>query len=119
MLTISSEGCWPLKFVAQVGSGRFSYEPRSDYLFSLDTCPQINIEISTRENQRDRYRMLLQAGLLVRVVNKLAFPTRNPFVVIAIYITKGFTAEWYLVYQVEPSNKKVVIPYPLIADHGK
>jgi len=118
VLTISSEGRWSLKFVAQVGARRYSYEPRSDYLFSLDTCPQINIEVSSGVNQRDRYRMLLQAGLLVRVVNKLA--TRNSFVVIAIYITEELTAEWYLVYQVKPRDKKVVvIPYSLITDHGR
>ena len=118
MLTVSSEGRWPLKFVAQVGdtNERYSYEPRSDYLFSLDTCPRIDIEVSSSTHRSDCYRMLLRAGLLVRVVNKL---TRcNSFVAIAIYITTGFIAEWYIVYQPKLDDKKVAIPYSLIADHG-
>jgi len=63
--------------------------------------------------------MLLQAGLLVRVVNKLTLRTGNSFVAVAIYITKGFIAEWYFVYQVKLEEDKVVIPYSLIADHGR
>ena len=113
MLTVSSEGRWPLKFVAQVASERYSYEPRSDYLFSLDTCPRIDIELSSNAAQRDSYRMLLQAGLLVRVVNKLT--GRNSFVAIAIYITMEMTAEWYFVYQPALGDKKVAIPHSLIA----
>ena len=105
-------------FVAQVGDTnvRYSYEPRSGYLFSLDGCPRINVEVSSDEHQRDRYRMLLQAGLLVRVVNKLTM--RGSFVAIAIYITQKSIAEWYSVYQPRLDDKKVAIPYSLIADHG-
>jgi len=116
---MSSEGRWPLHFVAQVGGSRFRYEPRSDYLFSLDACPKINIEVGSEANHRDRYRMLLQAGLLARVVNKLTLRARNSFVAIAIYITKELIVEWYFVYQVELQDKKVVIPYSSIADHGR
>jgi len=119
VLTISSEGRWPLHFVAQVGGSRFRYEPRSDYLFSLNACPQINFEVGSEADHRDPYRMLLQAGLLVRVVNKLTIRPRNSFVAIAIYITNGFIAEWYFVYQVKLEEKKVEIPYSLIADHGR
>ena len=60
--------------------------------------------------------MLLQTGLLVRVVNKM---TRgSSFISIEIYITKGFITQWYPVHQPNLNDKKVEIPYSLIADHG-
>ena len=52
--------------------------------------------------------MLLQAGLLVRVINKIY--QGQSFVAIAIYITQEFTTEKYLVYQPELNNKAVGIP---------
>jgi len=105
--------------MAQVGdtNQRYSYEPRSDYLFSLDTCPRIHIEVSSSTRQRDCHRILLQAGLFVRVVNRLT--RRSSFVAIAIYITTEFIAEWYFVYQPQLDDKKVAIPYSLIAGHGR
>jgi hypothetical protein len=123
VLTISSEGYWPLVFVAEVKKendtpyDRYDYHPRSDFLFSLETCPRINIEVHSKKNKSDLYRMLLQAGLLVRVVNKIK-PELESFVAIAIYITEQFTAERYLLYQPDLDNEAVGIPNSLIADHS-
>jgi hypothetical protein len=61
--------------------------------------------------------MLLQAGLLVRVVNKIK-PELESFVAIAIYITEKFTAERYLLYQPDLDKEAVGIPNSLIADHS-
>jgi len=74
VLTVFSEGSWPLRFVAQVAQGNnkfYRYTPRSDYLFSVDTCPLMMIEIGSEPNGIDCFRMLLQAGLLVRVINSI------------------------------------------------
>jgi hypothetical protein len=95
----------------------YDYSPRSDFLFSLDTCPRINIEISSNQVESDRYRMLLQAGLLVRVMNKIKAESES-FVAISLYITKPFTAERYLVYQPELNNEAVGIPNSSIADYS-
>jgi len=85
----------------------------------LDTCPRINIEISSNPNESDRYRGLLQAGLLVRVVNMLNRELgKRLFVAIMTYVTEDFTAERYLVYQPDPNNQDVGIPNSLIADHS-
>jgi len=56
--------------------------------------------------------MLLQTGLLVRVVNRLT--GCNLFMAITIYITMGMNAKWYFVYQPALGDKKVAIPYSLI-----
>ena len=131
MLTISSEVNWPFRFIAKVpkenGNSKFklySYTPRSDYLFSVHTCPLIPIEVCSKPNKIDEFRMLLQAGLLVRVVNSQKQKERtseqdapvNPFVAIAIYITGECTANRYIVYQAE--GNIVGIPEPLFADHS-
>ena len=103
-----------MTFLAQITQGDNHlrrYTPRSDFLFSLDTCPRINIEIFSNPNESDRYRGLLQAGLLVRVVNMLNQKLDKPsFVAIMVYITEDFTAERYLVYQPELNDETVGIP---------
>ena len=110
--TISSEASWPLSFVAKIADEEdkcYSYQPRSDFLFSLDRCPRIHIEVcSDPIHERDRYRLLLQAALLVRSMNT-SETQDGQFVSIAIYITKGFSAHWYLVYQPDPGLRKVGI----------
>jgi len=92
----------------------YSYEPRSDFLFSVDGCPRIGIEVCSDE--RDRYRLLLQAGLLVRTMNTIK-PKGSSFISIAIYISNHHSADWYLVYQPDRADTKVRITNSLIADH--
>src|SRR5258706_2987525 len=109
MLTIYSEGIWPISFVGQVHNTRYSYTPRSDYLFLLKGCPFLFIEIcSDRAQSLDCSRMLLQAGLLVRVMNSRP-EQKGSFTAIAIYINADFTAERYLVYQPDINSKQVRI----------
>jgi hypothetical protein len=72
--------------------------PFNDYgypLLFIETC-------SDTWHQRDRFRMLLQAGLLVRAMNSFKDDSKQPFksfVVMAVYIIRGSIAERYLVYQ--------------------
>ena len=120
MLTISSEANWPLNFVAEItteDNKRYSYQPRSDFLFSLNRCPRINIEVcSDPIHEHDRYRLLLQAGLLVRAMNMIE-TQRSQFVSVAIYIGKELSASWHLVYQPDRNTPTVGITNSLIADH--
>jgi len=105
-VNFQGEGTWPISFVAQVGTIRYSYTPRSDFVFVLKGSPFLFIEVcSDRDRELDRYRMLLQAGLLVRVMNSSGFS--NSFMAIAIYINSKFTAERYLVYHDSNSIKYV------------
>ena len=39
---------------------RYSYQPRSDFMFLSDQCPLVIIEVCSKSNETDRPRMLLQ-----------------------------------------------------------
>ena len=82
----------------------FEFTPRSDSLFSSDSCPRIHLEACSQQTESDRLRMLPQAGVLVRVVNRILPGDDHSFVDFAIYITKQFIAELYFVYQ--PNGKR-------------
>ena len=101
-----------MKFVAEIreeDNMLRSYEPRSDFLFVLDDCPRISIEVcSDSSHERDRYRLLLQAGLLLRTMNTIK-TKGSSFVAVAIYIDHQLSAEWYLVYQPERLDQDVGI----------
>ena len=113
MLTSSREAVWPLEFVAEITKDtttdreRCSYQPKSDYLFSYGDVPRISVEVcSDATNESDRYRLLLQSALLVRTINTVQH-TGNSFVTIAIYIARGLSADWYLVYQSSKDDNQV------------
>jgi len=83
-------------------------------MFSLNSCPLILVEeCSDRQEELDRYRMLLQAGLLVRVMNSF---TTEPFVAVAVYITAHCVAERYLVFQPSRDDRTVRNTNVFIAD---
>jgi hypothetical protein len=112
VLTISSEGVWPFLFVAQVGEDKRSYRPRSDFLFLLGGVPFILFEIcSDPIHESDRRRMLLQAGVLVRVVNSIEPENEESFIAVAVYITRQLVAHRYLVYQPDKKKKEVCYQY--------
>jgi hypothetical protein len=69
VLTISSEATWPLALVGEVDGrkvDRYSYRPQSDYMFTLNSYPLIIIEICSREDEADHFRMLLQGVTRLR-----------------------------------------------------
>jgi len=112
MLTVCSEGNWPFSFVAQVTGEHFSYKPRSDFLMLLEGYPFLFIEIcSDRLDELDRYRMLLQAGILVRVMNSFKSHRGGEFksfIAVVIYVNSKFTAERYLVCQPQPGTQSTI-----------
>ena len=104
---------WTLKLVGEVTGdnedrgGFFSYQPKNDYLFSLEGTPRISVELcSDPVNESDLYRVLLQSGLLVRTMNTI-IREGDSFVAVAIYITRQLSAQWYLVYQPYVTRQQV------------
>ena len=107
-LTVSSEGYWPFSLVGQVGEEKYYYRPRSDLLFTLLGCPLLLIGIcSDRAYESDRARLLLQAGVLVRVMNSIKPEAEQSFIAVAIYVNAGWVAERYLVYQPDRGDRQV------------
>jgi len=100
-----------LTFMAHVGptATEFAYEPRSDFMFLSNHCPMIMVEVCSNRSESDRFRMLLQCGLLVRAINSLKRTESVSFVAVAIYITTHLIAERYLVYQPSKSEPDVRI----------
>ena len=89
--------------MARVEATPFAYRPRNDFLLLLEGYPFLFIEIcSDRADEHDRFRMLLQAGILVRVMNSFKRDREGKFesfIAVAIYVNSKFTAERYLVGQ--------------------
>jgi len=56
-------------------------------------------------DESDRYRMLVQAGALVRVINSTQ--NENSFICMAVYITRSIVAERFLVYQPDRNASRV------------
>ena len=77
-------------------------------------CPLIMVEVCSNHSESDRFRMLLQCGLLVRAINSLKRTESVSFVAVAIYITKHLAAERYLVYQPSKREPDVRITDPSI-----
>jgi hypothetical protein len=103
--------------ITEEGTSVIPINLEATFTFSLGSCPRINIEVcSDTTHESDRYRLLLQAGLLVRAMNTIKTQD-NSFVSVAIYINKGLSAEWYLVYQPDRDSQEVGITNSLIADH--
>jgi len=107
--------------VAQVEATYFTYRPRSDFLLLLEGYPFLFIEIcSDRADELDRFRMLLQAGILVRVMNSFKSDREGKlesFIAVAIYVNSKFTAERYLVGQPQPGTQSTEVRHQcLIVD---
>lgn len=112
MLT-SSTGVWDIL-------GLTTVEPLSTVSWWMEwiglqgrrsSYPYLLIEVcSDEEYQLDRYRMLPQAGHLVRVMNSFKDNTEEPFkssIAVAVYVNRVFTAERYLVYQEDRNSPHV------------
>ena len=76
-------------------------------MFLLNGYPLIIIEICSKDNESDRFRMLLQGSLLVRVMNSIK--STGTFVAMAIYIKNDFVAKRYLIYQLDRKKPDVRI----------
>jgi hypothetical protein len=74
------------------------YNPSSDFSiwFQRFSLPLIIGEIISGKDQQDRYRMLVQAVALARVVFALTKPDSAPPFIVAIYLTEEMVAERYI-----------------------
>lgn len=114
LLTIISGKNWPFPIVAEISDDpeKYSYTPRSDTLLCLQDCPFVLVEaISDPSSHKDLYRMLIQAGIAVRLSHSMRTDTTKSFVIIAVYINECFLAERYLVYQPDLQSEIVHIVY--------
>ena len=73
-------------------SGDYTYHPRSDCMFLLDSCRFLIVEVNSSSYAVDQPQMLLQGGLLVCVMNSIKMAPTELFVCVAIYITSHFLA---------------------------
>ncbi|KAF8494276.1 kinase-like domain-containing protein [Gautieria morchelliformis] len=109
------QSSWPFQLVAVSKSDDnareevCTYTPRSDASLLVDGYPHMLMEIQSRSDGYDCYRMLLQAACLVRLSNALRHTNTDPFVITAIYIDSDFLATRYLVWQ--PENHGTDVHY--------
>ncbi|KAH8930689.1 hypothetical protein BT69DRAFT_1345130 [Atractiella rhizophila] len=77
---------------------QYKYKPRSDFQILRHGIPQVLVEVQSADNsEQDRYRMLLQAGAVVRVVHHaIGRDVANLHVLIAYYINNALEAIQYL-----------------------
>ena len=105
---MSSEGNWGFSLVGQVDGKKYSHQPRSDILLTLGDYPFLVVEkCSDLRKEKDRPRMLLHAGLLVRIMNSLKPKESAPFVAVAIYLSAKGVAERYMLYQRVETSPRV------------
>lgn len=75
--------------------------------FSFCLLEVVSSKKAELDSQADLWRMILQASCLARLGNKLRVKTDDPVVIVAIFIDSQLQAHEYLVYQPDPSRKKV------------
>ena len=91
------------------------YTPRNDFGVWFDkfgfSLPLILGEIVSFSNEKDRYRMLLQAIALARLIftlcNRKSGSTKHPFIV-AVYLKQSMTAERYILMKLNSESDEVV-----------
>jgi hypothetical protein len=92
------------------------YCPRNDFCIWFErergsvALPLVIGEIVSQQNEKDRFRMLLQAIALARLVSEIRKPKSKvqPFIV-AVYVTGDMVAERYIVMKEGASSDKVLL----------
>jgi VIT1/CCC1 family predicted Fe2+/Mn2+ transporter len=88
------------------------YFPRNDFCVWFQrersgnfALPLIIGEIISHSNEMDRYRMLLQAVALARLISALRSDSTEHLFIVAIYLTKDLAAERYIVMKSRSSDE--------------
>jgi hypothetical protein len=101
----------PFPFVVKIETPAkkdLSYTPKSDFHLEINTFPHLLLEVNSHSNERDRFRMLLQAACISRIGNSLRTSTLgNPVVIMAIYIDEHYKAHQYLLCQPDLRSTEV------------
>lgn len=87
---------WPFPLIVSTEGKKFCYNPRSYFHVSVDELVHLSVEVQSEGNQRDRYRMLLQAACAARLGRQFY---SNPFIVMALYIEETGMVTRYLLFQ--------------------
>jgi hypothetical protein len=93
-----SRGDWPFKSYVTVESekSKYRYTPRSYFHVSVDRLVYLMVEVQSDRDEKDRYRMLLQAACAARLGRKIY---ERPFIVVALYIENDGRVIRYFVFQ--------------------
>jgi hypothetical protein len=90
------------------------YTPKNDFCVWFEksgrfALPLIIGEVVSFKDEKDRYRMLLQAVALARLIFALrkSGSTEQPFIV-AVYLTRSMTADRYIVMKLHSGSDEVV-----------
>jgi hypothetical protein len=97
---------WLLKLRVFVESEEINccYTPRSDFHVSVDQLTSLLVEVQSDKNERDRYRMLLQAACAARLGRHFY---NDLFIVVALYIETTGMVTRYFVFQRNSADRKV------------
>ena len=90
------------------------YRPKNDFCvwFKIKeavTVPLVIGEVVSNVNESDRYRMLLQAVALARLVPELCTGSTEQLFIVAIYLTKKLTADRYILMKSGAETDQVVL----------
>jgi hypothetical protein len=99
-----------------MGDLPLKYCPKNDFCIWFEreggsiALPLVIGEVISHQDEKDRFRMLLQAIALARLVSELRKSKSEvqPFIV-AIYVTGDMVAERYIVMKVGTTSDKVVL----------
>jgi hypothetical protein len=86
-----------------------SYRPYSDMaiISSKFGCPFLLCEVDSNQRKKDKHRMLAVATSAAQVGQYLLNGTTDIFVLTAIFVSKDFIVERYLVSQTNVDDSKV------------
>jgi hypothetical protein len=95
------------------------YTPRNDFCvwFKMSESVQVTLplvigEVVSFRDEKDRFRMLLQAIALARLVSELRKPgSTEQLFIVAVYLTKELTAERYIVMKCRAGSEEVVLQH--------
>lgn len=91
------------------------YSPKNDFCVWLERPGSVALtlvigEVISFRNEKDRYRMLLQAIALARLVSELRISgSTEQLFIVAIYLTRNLTAERYIVMKSRGESDEVVL----------
>jgi hypothetical protein len=77
----------------------------------INDFPHLILEVNSKTNGCDQYRMLLQASSFCRIGNRLRVSTTQnpkPIIIMAVYIDDSFNAYQHLVYQPDGGSRELV-----------
>ncbi|KAJ2926260.1 hypothetical protein H1R20_g10849, partial [Candolleomyces eurysporus] len=103
-----SDYSWSFKIFIQVAQTLYSYHPKSDFLFASGLLPRFIVQVQSHPySTEDKFRMMLQAGSLLRFANTHIekYQEKKDFLLVVAYIDKFGKAEQMIVYQDQNDDK--------------